>query len=79
VHHGDESFRKFFPTHEYSTKAIHPIVSTFDYPATRLESGLLPDCLGFFASGMDVSGKAELPGNVADFVKVVLVPFNYFK
>ena len=46
-------------------------MSTFDYPATRLEAGLLFDRLGLFASGPDVRGKAELSDDVTNFIEVV--------
>ena len=71
MQHGDKSFGQFFPTDEYSTKAIHPAVSTLRHPTTRLEAGLLLDGLGFFASGTDMGGKSELFDDVTHFVEVV--------
>jgi hypothetical protein len=50
---------KPFPAREDSLKAVHPTASTLDYPAARLEAGLLSDGLGFFSSGMNVRGQAE--------------------
>ena len=63
----------FFPTNEYSTKAIHPAVSAFYHPSTCFEAGLLLDGLGLFASGTDVRGKAELLDDVANLVEIVIV------
>ena len=46
-------------------------MSTFYHPTPRLESGFFFDRFGFFATGMDMGGKAELTNNGADLVEVV--------
>lgn len=71
MQHSDKSFGKFLPSNEYPTKAIHPTVSTFYHPTPRLESGFVFDRFGFFATGTDMGGKAELMNNGADLVEVV--------
>ncbi len=46
-------------------------MSAFYHPSTCFEAGLLLDGLGLFASGTDVRGKADLPDDVTNLVKVV--------
>lgn len=68
---GDVVLRVLLPTDEDAPKAVHPGMSTLNYPAAGALAGFDLDGFGFFTPGADMGGKAKLAEGITDFLKVV--------
>lgn len=60
-----------FPANQKPTKSLQPAMGTLHYPASSLETCLLPDRSGFFATTADVRRKAKRLDQCSNLVVVI--------
>lgn len=60
-----------FPANQNPTKSVQPAMGTLHDPASSLETSLLPDRSGFFATAADVRRKAKRLDQCSNLVVVI--------
>lgn len=64
-------FRFLFPTRQNAAKAVHPAMGPFHNPTASLETGLVLDRLGFFATRTNMSSIAKRLYQITDLTRVI--------